>query len=404
MAKDLSIIVAGGGIAGLTAALALASRGNRVTVLDKAERIQPIGAGIQLSPNAIRILDNLGVADALRYSATVPQGIQVVSARNARPVTTIPLGADAIAKYGLPYFTIHRPDLHAALLAACETNPDIEIKTSTRVSDATQHRNGVSILHMNGSRPETMSCDLLVGADGIWSTIRHELFAYKPAGFSGREAWRALIPAEKVPSSIDMDFTRLVLARNTHGVFYPVSAGRYLNLVIVAPAKTTESKAGRQNTDVEELIGKLGGWHSSLQDLMRLGSSWSTWPMFTITETRGALQNKWHNGSAVLIGDAAHGMLPFAAQGAAMGIEDAAILAECVSRGDGLQKALAQYSCLRLPRVQKVARLSRRNGELYHMGWPFSLMRDLTMRFTPPGLFLKRQDWIYRWRTQDSIA
>ena len=392
MAASRSIIISGAGIAGLTAALALSRRGYRIEIHERAERIETAGAGIQLSPNALRVFDKLNVLDAVKRVAMSPDGVRILSAGSARQIRTVPLGAFAIERYGIGYLTIHRSELSQALLSACNDDPDIILHTASAVSDAVNHPNGISAMVTSATRVNTHRGAMMIFADGIHSAGRKEAFAMPGAVHSGFEAWRGMIPADALPPGFDLENTQLIWGRGAHAVLYPVRKGRYLNAVICARSRDRSLRLPRKG-DAGVLLDSLRGWHPSLRQLFELVREWPVWPLLEMPR-----KGPWHHGRMALIGDAAHGMLPFAAQGAAMGIEDAEVLAAMVERHGTSEAALASWEALRRKRVRKVVALARQNGRIYHMGWPFSMARNLVLGLTSPGNLAERQAWIYDWK------
>ncbi|MEZ5880093.1 MAG: FAD-dependent monooxygenase [Nitratireductor sp.] len=392
MAASRSIIVSGAGIAGLTAALALSRRGYRVEVHERGKRIETAGAGIQLSPNALRVFDKLNVLDAVKRVAMSPDGVRIVSAHNGKLIRTVPLGASAIQRHGIGYLTIHRSELAQALVTACNDDPDIELHTGSTVSDAVDHANGISAMVTRGTSVRTHRGTMMVFADGIHSAGRKEAFALPGARHSGFEAWRGMISAEALPPGFDLENTQLVWGTGAHAVLYPVRKGRYLNAVICIETPDRSQTQPREG-DAAELMHRLRGWHKPFRQLFELAREWPVWPLLEMPP-----KDTWHHGRMVMIGDAAHGMLPFAAQGAAMGIEDAEVLAAMVERHGASEKALDAWENLRRKRVLEVAALARRNGRIYHMRWPGSMVRDLVLSLTSPAKLADRQAWIYDWK------
>ncbi len=398
MSKSRSIIISGGGIAGLTAALCLARNGFRVEVFEKAPRFDPVGAGIQLSPNALFILDALGLGRELRRVATAPVGINVYGAYRARKIQTIPLGAKAIERFGLPYLTIHRGDLHSILTSTCEMEADIALHMGSEVTDVTEHANGISILVQSSNGLITRKGFCFIAADGVHSRFRNDLFEVAGPVHSGFEAWRGLIPVEKLDPAFNPDATSLILGRGSHGIFYSVRAGRTVN-VLIAIRSREKTLIPQKNIDPSPLRSATSWWHKRLRTCFDQVENWATWPLLTAGKLR-----HWNEGACVLIGDAAHAMLPYAAQGAAMAIEDAFELATLLKPDNDPTSAFKSFAARRRKRVAKVAKLAETNGQLYHMGWPFSAVRNIGMRLIPGSQLLNRQAWIYGWRPEGQFA
>ncbi|MBL1405653.1 MAG: FAD-dependent monooxygenase [Rhizobiales bacterium] len=396
MAKSRTIVVSGAGIAGLSAALCLAKCGFRVLVFDKAKSFDTVGAGIQLSPNAIRALDEMGVGKQIRNSSFAPNGIDIHSASSGKIINTVPLGADVQRRYGLPYLTIHRSDLHSVLLSACNLTADIHIKTNCSVDEISTHLRGASVIINDGTSIDTISAKAVIIADGVKSKLRETILSDAPVEHSGYEAWRAMLPRELVPDYIDNDFCHLSLGSNKHIVFYPVNTGRYVNMVFVTRSKLSLNDADRnkvrKNADPKQLLKGLSRTSKEIKALTELPIDWSVYPLL-----KAPALKKWGKGNVIAIGDAAHGMVPFAAQGAAMAIEDAIVLADQLNTNKNTKSAIKAYEKIRRPRIKKITKLSNTNGELYHMGFPFNIVRDFIISNTKPEKLLSRQHWIYKW-------
>lgn len=391
MAAIRTIVIAGGGIAGLAAALCLEKCGFRVLVFEKAKSFDTIGAGIQLSPNAIRVLDEIGIGKQIRNSSFAPNGIDIHSASNGKIINTVPLGTEIKSRYGLPYLTIHRSDLHSVLLGACNATADIHVRNNCKIDGISTHSRGASVIVNNGNLIETISAKAVIIADGVNSTLREMILTDAPVEHSGYEAWRAMIPKELVPEYIDTDFCHLSLGSNKHMVFYPVNTGRYVNMVFVTKSKKLEIEP-RKNADPKELHKSLTMTSKHIKGLTELPIDWSVWPLL-----KCPVLKKWSKGNVVAIGDAAHGMVPFAAQGAVMALEDAIVLADQLNKKENTKSALKAYENIRRPRIKKITKLSNRNGDLYHMWFPLSAIRDFILANTKPEKLLSRQHWIYKW-------
>ena len=389
-----TVIIAGAGIGGLTAALALAARDFRAVVIDKAERLEETGAGIQLSPNASSVLHGLGLAERLRASAVAVDEIRIRS-QHHRKVARLPLGHAAELRFGAPYLVVHRGDLQAALLAAAQAHPDIEIELGLSVERWASHPNGVTVQCLRGTTAIDRHGIALVGADGLWSTLRTRLFGEQAPRFAGRIAWRTTVPAKTLDPEYREGAVNLWLGAKAHLVIYPVKARKAINLVAVAP-DTTPTSGWSTKADRAEVLARFPRWFWSedVRDILAWPESWLKWPLYD----RPPLAT-WGRGAMTLLGDAAHPMLPFLAQGAAMAIEDAAVLAACLADGRGeIEAALRRYEGLRRVRTAKVQRAARRNDRFYHFGWPLSFARNLALKALGGERLLARYDWIYDWR------
>jgi salicylate hydroxylase len=389
--KARHILVVGAGIGGLTAALTLARAGIDVTVIERAQTLSEVGAGIQLSPNASRILVNLGLGGALHDAAVYPDAIRIFSTRSGGEVATLPLGAHFAARYGAPYLVIHRADLQTALLAACSTRGTIDVRLGIGITAIHDTGGSIELVTDTGER---LAGDALIGADGVRSAIRTDVLAGPPAAPSGRIAFRATIPIALAPDAY-RQVTCVWMAPHAHLVHYPIAGGRLLNLVAVAegemPAGTWSEPAQRD----EALAAIRGGtsWPRSADDLLAKPDAWTKWALCDV-DPRFA----WTKGRITLLGDAAHAMLPFAAQGGAMAIEDAEVLASALATDLDIAEALTAYEAARKPRVTAVVDLAASNGRIYHLANLPAVLRDTALRALPARFALQRQDWIYAWR------
>jgi len=393
VAASRNIIVAGAGIGGLTAALALAQRGFRVTVIEQAERLEETGAGIQLSPNATRVMLALGLEEQLKAHVVAPEAVEIATAAG-RKLAQIRLGENATERYGAPYWVIHRGDLQAALAEAVRNHPDIAFKLGTRVEDFIPHPHGVSVACRRGAEPADERGIALIGADGLWSALRTRLGHERAPTFRRRTAWRALVPAAQVDPAFAEPIVRLWLGRNAHLVHYPVRGGTLVNVVAIVNDRQPRSGWSTAGTR-GELIERLPPWRWSDRAcaLIAAPERWLTWSLYDLAPLR-----RWGTGPVTLLGDAAHPMLPFLAQGAAMAIEDAAVLAASLARDpDDPAAAMRRYEATRRNRVAAAQHAARRNGAIYHVGGISALARNLYLR-TVGNRLLRRQDWLYSWR------
>jgi salicylate hydroxylase len=390
-----SIIVAGAGIGGLTAALALARNGFRVVVLEQAERLEETGAGIQLSPNAARILIDLGLESRLRPSAVAPAALRVLDGVTGREIVRMPLGEYAEQRYGAPYWAIHRGDLQAALAAAAASHPDITVKLGMQVEDFVAHPNGLTVSARGRGDVSDAYGVALIGADGLWSLVRKRIGHRTPPRFARRTAWRALVPARAVAPEFREPLIHLWLGRDAHLVHYPVKAGRVINIVVIT-ADSWNAPGWSEPAGRADLIPRLAaaGWTPQARTLVNLPEAWLKWALFH----RRPIW-RWSRGRVALLGDAAHPVLPFLAQGAAMAIEDAAVAAQCLARmPNDPEAALRTYAALRRARAWKVQQAAARNGRRYHRGGAASLLRDTAMRMIGGARLLHHYDWLYDWR------
>jgi salicylate hydroxylase len=353
VAASRTIFVAGAGIGGLTASLALARRGFRVVVLEKAERLEEAGAGLQLSPNASRVLIDLGLQPRL-WRAVVPDAISLMSARSGGEVARLPLGEAATFRAGAPYWVVHRADLQGALQAHVNDHPDIELRLGCQFEDAVAHAKGLTVVQRSGLTRQQDLALALVGADGIWSAVRHHLFPEVQPQFSGLIAWRGTLEATQLPREYTSRRVQLWMGPNAHLVAYPISGARQINVVAVVPG--TWNRPGWSTPgDGNEIKNAFASsrWPGTARMMIGAVDDWRKWALFTVSAG-----GQWSDGAIALLGDAAHAMLPFAAQGAGMAIEDAAVLAKCLGEAAettaGITAALKRYARLRRARVSRV--------------------------------------------------
>jgi salicylate hydroxylase len=398
VAVSRTIIVAGAGIGGLTASLALARQGFRVVVLEKAERLEEAGAGLQLSPNASRVLIELGLQPRLAPRAITPDAISIISARSGGEIARLPLGDAAALQAGAPYWVVHRADLQAALQAEVNDHPDIELRLGCQFEDVGTHAKGLTVVQRSGNTRQQELALALVGADGIWSAVRHHLFPDVQPRFSGLIAWRGTLDATQLPREYTSRRVQLWMGPNAHLVAYPVAGARQINIVAIVPGTWNRpgwSAPGEANEIKNAFTAR---WPAGARMMIGAVDEWRKWALFTVPDG-----GEWTEGAVALLGDAAHAMLPFAAQGAGMAIEDAAVLAKCLGEtqsegGPSMASAMQMYARARRSRISRVQRAARQNGRIYHLSGPMAFARDLAIKAMGPARMLARQDWIYDWR------
>ena len=397
MAAARTIVVAGAGIGGLTAALALAAYGYRVVILEKVERLEEAGAGLQLSPNATRILIDLGLRERLAARAVTPDAIAIMSTQRGGEIARLPLG-EAASRAAAPYWVLHRADLQSALQAAVEAHPAIELRLGWAFEDVAAHAEGVTVTHRSSTARRQETALALIGADGVWSAVRQRLFPEWQPEFSGLVAWRGTIDATQLPRDRSADQVELWMGAQAHLVAYPISGARRINVVAIARG-SWNAPGWSVPGDGLEISGAFAPrhWPEAARTMIAAVDTWRKWGLFTVRD-----RGEWCSGAAALLGDAAHAMLPFAAQGAAMAIEDAAVLAKCLGgTGDNppaVAAALQRYSALRRPRVARMQRAAFWNAKIYHLRGAAALARDVFIRAMGPERMLARQHWIYDWR------
>jgi salicylate hydroxylase len=294
---------------------------------------------------------------------------------------------------------LHRADLQAALHAAVNDNPDIELRLGCQFEDVAAHAKGLTIVQRSGNTRRQDLALALIGADGIWSSVRNHLFPAVQPRFSGLIAWRGTLDATQLPREYTSRRVQLWMGSNAHLVVYPISGGRQINVVAILPGTWNRPGWSAPGDDVE-LKGAFAGsrWQGPARMVIGAVDGWRKWALFTLPE--GC---EWTSGAIALLGDAAHAMLPFAAQGAGMAIEDAAVLAKSLGEGPidtapQLTTALKRYAQQRRSRIARVQRAARSQGRIYHLGGPLALARDLAIGVLGPQRMLARQNWIYDWQ------
>jgi salicylate hydroxylase len=365
-----------------------------VVILEQAARLEETGAGIQLSPNASRILIDLGLVDRLGPAVTAPTAVRVLSAASGREIVRMPL-TDATERYGAPFWTIHRGDLQSALTAAVSRTPGVTLKLGLRAEDFTDHPNGITVLAQGSPGTMHEHGAALIAADGLWSRARTRLGHAQSPGFSGRVAWRGLVPARLVAPEFREPLIHLWLGHEAHFVHYPVKSGSIINLVVIS-RDHWHQPGWSEPADRAELVPRLAAetWAPAARALVGLPDAWLKWALYERRPIRG-----WSKGPVALLGDAAHPMFPFLAQGAAMAIEDAAVVAGCLARmPDDPTSALRTYTAMRQGRTRKVQRMAARNGTIYHLHGPAAWLRDTVMRASGGARLLQQYEWIYDWR------
>lgn len=382
------IIVAGAGIGGLSAALALAKAGREVTVLERAGALEEAGAGVQLAANATRCLDALGLLDAVKQVAVCPTAFRAMDGRKGTAIAESPMASSAEARFGGPFLVIHRADLQRVLLDAVHRQPGIELRLGQTIERFEEEEDGL-LVHTSARAHRATA---LIGADGIRSAVRRQLCSKAQPVFQHRAAWRATVPVEALTPDLASPITRLWLGPGAHLVSYPVQAGRAVNLVALTPDERQVHGWGEDSAP-EDLMRHYAGWSVPAQALLSAPRRWLRWALFDLDPLPA-----WGEGRVTLLGDAAHAMLPFLAQGAAQAIEDALVLAAELNGAPDIPAALRRYEALRRPRTAQVQKAARGMARIYHLSGPARMARDLVMRTRSGDAILERYRWIYDWR------
>lgn len=384
-----TIYIAGAGIAGMTLALALAKFGATVVIAERNKKIQEVGAGIQISPNARRVLNQLGLDRAVAQKSFEPTGIDVHPFRSDKPLVTLALGPAMREAFGAPYSVMHRADLAEVLFKACRRFANIDMLFGVRNFDAVNHERGTSLVideANGGSRSARVHA--LVGADGVRSETRTRVLNGPEATYSGYVAWRTTLAADLLKGVLAPDRTTLLFAPGYHCVCYPLPHRKQFNIALFS--KEAASRLDPENPPKEPKLPWAAMPSKALDTIVSAAKgTWGYWIVDTVEAP------VWSEGGVGLIGDAAHAMLPFQAQGAAMAIEDAAILAPLLMTEPDAAGAFKRFEAMRRPRIERVRKTSNSNGFAFHIEWPFSIARNMVIRAQGPRGHLKRLDWLY---------
>ncbi|MBR0795847.1 3-hydroxybenzoate 6-monooxygenase [Bradyrhizobium jicamae] len=382
------IIIAGGGIGGLAAAIALARRGFQVTVLERAPRYQEIGAGIQLGPNAFHAFDHLDLGDAARSIAVFIDQLRLMDAISAEEITSIDLTSYFRRRFGNPYAVVHRGDLHGILLRACEAHPGIALRSDCDVTGYDQSGDEVTAQLKSGER--VRGC-LLIGADGLRSRIRQQAINDDPPRIAGHTTYRSVIPTEQMPEDLRWNAATLWAGAKCHLVHYPLSGWKVFNLAITCHNDPSEAFAARPVSH-EEVLEGFRDVHPRAKAIIHHGKDWKAWVTCDREPT-----DRWVDGRVVLLGDAAHPMLQYFAQGACMALEDAVWLADLLGEmPDRFEDALEKYRQVRLIRTARVQLQARELGtHVYHPAGVHALLRNELIRATSLERFCDNLAWLY---------
>lgn len=386
--SPLHVAVAGGGIGGLATALALSRRGHRVTVLERNEDFTELGAGIQLAPNAFHALDRLGVGAQVRDLAVFIGELRLMDGTTDETITSMPLTGAYRERYGNPYAVVHRTDLYRPLLAACRAAADVELRTRSAVTGYRQE-DGRAVAELAGGG--RVGADALIGADGIRSAVRARLVGDGEPRVSGHTIYRSVIPMERVPRELRSDAVTLWAGPKWHFVHYPVSGGRDLNLAATRDDGATEAVAGVPVAR-DLVLGAFPGLGATARRLLELGADWRSWVLCDRDPVDG-----WTDGRVALLGDAAHPMLQYAAQGACMALEDAVLLGDLLDGPAAAVPArLTAYNDARRARTAKAQWIAREMGrQVYHPEGVAAKERNAMLSALSADDLYRKVDWVH---------
>lgn len=380
----MTIGIIGGGIAGLASAIALAKIGKSVDLYEKAEAFGEVGAGLQIGPNAVSALKQLGVFDALEPLTVAPQNIRIMDGVSGKTLSILPLGDNFEKQFGQPYRVAHRADLLTVLVDKAKQCPNVKIHLASPLARLDIEPDNITCHFTNSN---IASHQMLIGADGFRSIVRRSVLNDGPPIFAGHSLYRALIPIENAPNISHINDVHLWMYPGGHVVHYPVSAGKNLNIV-AASEQNWESRDWSTPADPPEVKEYFAKACYDLHRILKIPKGWLKWaaaghPASTV----------WHKHQAVLVGDAIHPTLPYLAQGAAMALEDAVCLASAISKG----QSVAEFANTRQERTAKIVTTSARQGTVYHLRNPKRLARNIVIRTLSADAQLNRLSWLYNW-------
>ena len=387
----MKILIVGAGIGGLVSALCLNKKGYEVEIYEQSEVLSELGAGVQLSPNATRVLDYLKLTDDLKPHVFEPRSFQFLNYKTEKIISKRELGLKIQDDFGFPNFDVHRADLQKVLLNKVEEE-GIKILTNMKVIDVGNEENKAYIK----INEEKIKADIVIGADGIHSVVREKLFEKKESSFTGNVAWRMLIPVDSLPRDLILPDTTVWLGPKKHFVSYHVSGGKNLNCVCLVEQDGWTNESWSERGNIEDLREVYNGWNQTIETLLKIANP--------NTLFRWALHDRppmkqWSKGRIILLGDAAHPMLPFLAQGAAMAIEDGAVLADCISSYKDKEKSLKYFEQIRKPRTSFVQLAARRNAKILHLSGLAAFFRNIIMGYAGNKIFNK----LYRYDALSAV-
>ncbi len=375
----MKIIIVGAGIGGLVSALCLKKKGFDVEIFEQAKVLSELGAGIQLSPNATRVLDYLDLTKDLKPFVFEPKSFKFLNYRTGKVILEKELGFKIKRDFGSPNYDIQRADLQKVLLKKIETEK-IELLTNTKVTNVGNEDNKAYI-EVNEKK---IWADIVIGADGIHSIVRDILFERKDSAFTGNVAWRLLISIENLPKNLVLPDTTVWLGPKKHFVSYHVSGGKNINCVCLVEQDGWTTESWFEKGNIDDLRNIYKGWNPTIETLLECANSSSLYKW--ALHDRLPME-KWTEGRVAILGDAAHPMLPFLAQGAAMAIEDAAVIADCLANFDKPKEGLKYFEYIRKPRTSFVQMAARRNAKVFHLSGVTAFFRNLIMNYVGNKIF-----------------
>ncbi|QCB44763.1 FAD-dependent monooxygenase [Hydrogenophaga sp. PAMC20947] len=395
------VVVSGGGIGGLAAALALARSGLGVALLEQSPVFGEVGAGLQLGPNAVRVLDGWGLSEVLRATAAFPEALQVRDAHGAQTLGRLRLGPIVRARYGQPYATLHRADLHEMLLEAVQREKRVSLHLGCRVAS---YEVGGETVRVTCENDQSFEGAALIGSDGLWSRVRNQMLGATPVRASGHLAYRGMVRADELPAALRSPVVTAWLGPRLHAVHYPVRRGEWFNVVVVVQGVIGQGHGGAVGSDPQswsheahasDLRRTLGPACGDLLAMVDAVRGWKLWPLNDRAPVAGAHEHA--QGRVALLGDAAHPLRPYLAQGAAMAIEDAWTLGRLTDPANGQTldwpSLLDRYARTRWARNARVQTRSERNGTVFHATGPLKWARNAAMATL--GESLLDNPWLY---------
>lgn len=381
------ILINGGGIGGLATALALARRGRSSEVFEQADEFKEVGAGLQVGPNAFGVFKILGVTEEVKKLATLPESFTLTDAITSEQIVQLPLGESFQKRFGFPYGLMHRADLHQVLLQACRDSGLVNLRTNSKCTAFEDHGDGVSVTLADGT---TRRGQALVGADGLWSIVRQSIVGDGAPRLAGHICYRAIVPIDALPPEMRLNAMNLWVGPKMHMVLWPMRQGAFSNVTVVFHSDRFEEGWDTYG-DPDELRERIAGLHPRVRDFV---NSVQDWRMYVLRD-REPVRN-WSRGRVTLLGDAAHPMLQYLAQGACMAMEDAVCVAEELERHPGDPAAAFQaYQQRRYLRTARVQLTARMYGHVYHASDASADLRNEFLRSKTPEQFFESMSWIY---------